>query len=253
MWNGDYKFLLKNLIMKDFRIRYRNMSLGVFWSLVNPLVMMGVFMVVFTQFIHIPIENYPLFLLCGIVPFNFFTASWNVGTMSIMDNAGLIKRIPAPREVFPIASVLSVFLHTTIQIVILFCFAVAVGKLPNIHWVWLPVIWALLMLCTIGMALLFSGMHVFIRDTRYVVESATVLLFWFVPIFYKVSQVPEQYRGIYLLNPLASAIVAIRSVILEATPPSIEVLLKLSTVSIALFIAGWFSFRTMKPRFYNYL
>jgi lipopolysaccharide transport system permease protein len=253
MWHGDYKFLLKNLIMKDFRIRYRNMSLGVFWSLINPLVMMSVFMIVFTQFLRIPIENYALFLLCGIVPFNFFTASWNAGTLSIMDNAALIKRIPAPREVFPVASVLAVFLHTSIQIAILFCFALAVGKMPNVHWVWLPVIWALLMLCATGLALLFSGMHVFIRDTRYVVESATVLLFWFVPIFYQVSQVPQQYRAIYLWNPLASAIVAIRSVMLDATPPSIEVLLKLSTVSLAIFVAGWFGFRSLKPRFYNYL
>lgn len=229
------------------------MSLGVFWSLLNPLVMMGVFMIVFTKFLRIPIENYPLFLLCGIVPFNFFVNSWTSGMLSIMDNAGLIKRIPAPREVFPIASVLSVFLHTLIQIGILLLFAIAVGKPPTVHWIWLPVIWGFLILCASGLALLTSSMHVYIRDTRYVVESITTVLFWFVPIFYPLRDIPEQYRGIYLMNPLASGIVAIRSVILDSTSPAPEILMKLATTSMLIFLTGWFAFKTLKARFYNYL
>lgn len=254
MWKGDYLFLIRNLVEKDFKVRYRNMSLGVLWSLLNPLIMMGVLTFIFTKIFSRPDEhNFPLFVLCGLVPLNFFTIAWVSGSGSILENAALIKKVPVPRHVFPIASVISNCLHLLIQILLLLAMAFVFGQGVNIHWLWLPLIWGLEILFVMGLALAFSAINVYVRDTRYVIESTNTLLFWLVPVFYSFALIPARFRGIYQFNPVAALVLMMRNVLLENRAPLGSTLIRLAIVSSAMFCAGWFAFGKLKHGFYSRL
>jgi lipopolysaccharide transport system permease protein len=253
-WNGQYSFVMRNLVLKDFRIRYRNMSLGVFWSLLNPVVMMSVMTFVFTKILPQSVPDFPVFVLCGLVPFNFFTIAWISGTTSIVDNAGLVKRVPFPREIIPLASVFSNTLHLLIQIALLLTLTLCYGKGVNINWLWLPVVWILEIVLVCGISLIFSGLNVYTRDIRYIVESASTVLFWLVPIFYA-SPPPTagKFVLIYNYNPLAAVVFALRDILLTGVAPAPSLLWRLAASSSFLLLVGFLVFGWLKRRFYNYL
>jgi lipopolysaccharide transport system permease protein len=253
-WTGDYLFLFQNLILKDFRIRYRNMSLGVLWSLINPLVMMGVLTFIFGRVFggaRSPI--FPVFVLCGLVPYNFFTNAWLTGTTAIVANAALVKRVPIPREVVTIAAVLSNGVHLLIQVALLIGFTLAFGLRPAASWWWLPVVWGLYVVFVCGLALGSSAINVFIRDTRYVVESFNMVLFYLVPIFYSFSIIPARYARVYQFNPVAAMVLAMRNILIDGKAPPPSLLENLVIVAAVTMGLGLTIFARLKPRFYEHI
>lgn len=253
-WTGDYLYLFENLVMKDFRVRYRTMSLGVLWSLINPLVMMGVLTFVFGRVFggdRPPL--FPVFVLCGLVPYNFFTLAFLSGTLSIVDNAALVKRVPLPREIVPVVAVLSHVVHLLIQIALLIVFVLGFGLRPSAAWLWLPVVWVFYVMFICGLALGASALNVYIRDTRYLVESFNVILFYLVPIFYSFSIVPARYAGVYQFNPVAAMVLATRNILLDGKAPPLSLVSNLMVAAGFTVGLGLLIFSQLKARFYEHI
>ncbi|MBI1354933.1 MAG: ABC transporter permease [Acidobacteria bacterium] len=248
----DSLLILRSLISKDFKVRYRNMSLGIFWSLVNPLVMMGVLTFCFTRILKNDQPYFPLFVLMGLLPFNFFTLAWASGANSVIENTALVKKVPFRRELLPISVVLANALHYVIQLVLLLlgvCFTVGVST----SWAWLPLVLLLQIVFVCGMALLFSALDVYFRDTRYIIESTNLVMFWLVPIFYSFENVAPQYAWIYELNPIAAVILLTRTILLDGVSPNPATLGKLAAVSVGALLVGGVVFRRIERNFTDYL
>lgn len=254
MRRRNYGFLLSNLVARDFKIRYRNMSLGVFWSLLNPLVLMGVLTFVFTRiFPNAQAQNYHVVVLSGLIVFSFFSLAWQSGTMSIYGNAALIKRVPMPRELLPVATVLANGLHFLIQIGLLVLLVLWAGYGVSVYWLWLPLIFGLEVVFVCGLCLITSALDVYFRDIRYVVESSNTVLFWLVPIFYSFAMIPPEYRALYQFNPVAAVVLACRAILLEGRMPPTPLLIKLPLVSLAFLAIGFALFGRLKRKFADYL
>jgi ABC-type polysaccharide/polyol phosphate export permease len=167
-----------------------------------------------------------------------------------VDNASLIKRVPVPREIIPLAAVLSNCLHLLIQIGLLFTLVLIFGKAPTRQWFWLPYIWIMEVIFVCGLCYITASLNVYVRDMRYVVESSNTVLFWLVPIFYTFN---VKYAELYNFNPVAALVMAMRNVLLDAVAPAPSLLIKLTACALITLGAGLIIFRRLKGRFYDYL
>jgi ABC-type polysaccharide/polyol phosphate export permease len=251
---GNLLFVVSSLVMRDFKVRYRNMSLGVLWSLANPLIMMMVLTFVFIRvFPNTSVKSFPVFFLTGLVPFNFFSAAWSAGTVSIYANAGFVKRVRMQRELIPLSAVLAQALHFFIQIGLLLILAFLMDLPVTRLWLWILPIALIELMSVSGIALLCSTFDVYLRDTRYIVDSAATVLFWLTPIFYPADLIPAHYRLLYELNPVASTVICLRNILLDLKRPAASMLLTSLVVSLVLLGLGASVFGRFKDRFGDYL
>jgi len=216
----QYRELLRNLVLKDLKIKYRDSAIGFLWSLVNPLLLILVYSFVFSHILKVGIANFSFFLLIGILPWNFFAQSLMMSTGSILDNGGLIRKVAVPMEVFPVATVLFNLAQFALALVVflpmtLFFFDVAMG------WVtlWFFPLLILHLLFTIGLSFMISTATVFYRDVRHFIEIALMLLFWLTPIIYDVKTIPESLRAAIFLNPQTFFILTYQDILYHQTAP----------------------------------
>ena len=251
--------LLYLLSLKELRTRYKKSVLGWAWSLLNPLTQMVIFSIIFLKVFIQPapvghpsdLRNFPLFFLCGLLPFNFFSISVGVSMGNVQGGAGLIKKVQFPHEHLVYSVVIAQFVTMLIEFVVL-SVALIIGG--NMVLPWIPVLLLILLMLamfTTGLALALSAANVFFHDVNYLWGIVAQLLFYASPIIYDANSpdIPKSLRLISAHGPTGSFITAVRNVMYDLTMPSWRNFVAMAVYATVSFTFGTFTFTKLSPRF----
>lgn len=248
-----YGFLTHQLVSRDFKTKYKRSVLGVGWSILNPLLTMLVQYVVFSTLFSNGTKNYPVYLLSGIVFFNFFSEAINMGMTSIISNAALIKKVYVPKHIFPISRVISSLINLGTSMIPLVAVMLLTGIWPKFSLLLLVFDVLCLIVFVMGMSLLLSTCMTFFQDTQFLWGVISMIWMYLTPLFYMDTIIPEKFLSIYRMNPMYQYINFARTCIIDGVSPSPVSYLWCILTALAAFVAGVAVFRKNQDRFVMYL
>jgi lipopolysaccharide transport system permease protein len=236
---------------REFRVRYSQSLLGAAWAVLQPLALMVVYSIIFSVFIRVPTDGvpYPVFAYAALLPWTFFANSLTFAIPSLVNNMNLVSKIYFPREILPLASIVVCFIDfliaTSIFVVMMIVYRVAVSPMLLL----VPLVLLIQIILTFGLSLVASAVVVFYRDVRFVVPLALQVWMYLSPVIYPVSQIPERYRALYLLNPMAVLVDSYRRIALFQQAPDWPRLGLAAAISVALTILAYGYFKRAENTF----
>ena len=248
-----YKNLVQELIKRDIKKKYRRSVLGILWSMLNPLLMMMITAMVFSNLFRFEIRNYVLYLLSGQLLFTFFSESTNFAMGSILENSGLLKKVYVPKYLFPLSRVLSSGVNLLFTLPAMIIVMIYTGERINSTLVYALVPLLLLLFFNFGIGLFLSASTVFFRDVFYLYGVFLTALSYATPIFYPVSIVPDKYIFINKINPLYYYLSLFRTVVYDNRIPDIFQMIPCVILSIVSLVIGIFVFKKSENMFVMYL
>ena len=248
-----YGHLLYNLVLRDLTVRYKRSVIGFVWTMLNPLLLMIIFVIVFSALFRFEIRHYETYFLTAFLPWNFF-AQATVGSMtSIGWNGGLMKHVKAPKSIYPLASTISGMVNLLLSFLPLALIMIVVGSPLHPSILFLPISLIILGVFTFGVSLALSSLAVYFTDVREMYGVAISALMYLTPIMYPLSIVPERYLTFVKLNPLRYVIEIVRAPIYYGIIPPARTLVIAVGLAVGALVFGWFVFRRLSPRFYAHL
>ncbi|OGP88505.1 MAG: hypothetical protein A2156_03525 [Deltaproteobacteria bacterium RBG_16_48_10] len=244
----SYKDLVKNLVSRDFKTRYKRSYLGILWSLFNPLLLILVYTLAFDYIMRIRVKDFPMFFMCGYLPWSYFSSGLMISLSSLSDSGYLIKAVYFPREILPLSVVLSCLLHFLITFLFVFPLLLIYGYLPQWSYLSLPVIILLQTIFVFGMSLFLSSIHVSFRDLRYILDVILMAWFWLTPVAYPTSLIPEKFLFLYKLNPMTLFVTAYREVLLDGALPIPKYWIALLLATMGSLSLGYLPFLKIRKR-----
>ena len=246
-----YRELLQLLVWRDVGVRYRQSMLGISWAVLQPLMTMVVFTIIFGYFAKIPSEGfpYPLFSFCALIPWTYFARSLSASSDSLVGSTNLISKVYFPRLILPMSGVLVGLVDFAVSFILLIAMMFWYGCYPNWGMVLLPVFLFLSMLTALGTGLWLTSLNVKFRDVKFVVPFLTQVWMYASPIIYPSSLIPERWRTIYALNPMVGIIEGFRWALLGQAAPNWTMMAVSCLVTLSLLFSGLVYFRNMERTF----
>jgi lipopolysaccharide transport system permease protein len=247
----EYRELLFFFVWRDIKVRYRQTVLGALWAILQPIFTMVIFSLFFGRLASIPSDGlpYPIFSFAALVPWTFFANALTQASNSLVASGDMLKKIYFPRLALPIATVLAGVIDFALAFIVLLGIMLFYGFVPTVNVVWLPFFALLALVTSIGVSLWLSAMNVQFRDVRYTIPFLTQAWLFVTPIAYPSSLLPEHWRTVYGLNPMAGVVEGFRWALLgTATAPG-PMLIVSSLVALILLVTGAFYFRRMEQSF----
>lgn len=246
-----YYELLVELTKREIKSRYKQSVLGYAWVILNPFLQMIVMAFVFSHIMRIPVIGVPyaIYLYVGLLPWTLFSNSMISSVNALVNNASLITKIYFPREIFILSTILAKIVDFALASIILVLFMIWFKIPVTIHILWIMPIFLIQQVFTYALSLLLSAFNLFYRDVQYVLNLAILLWMYLTPVIYPVELIPERYRWIFQLNPMAVLINAYRQVMLSGQMPNLNSLMIATGVSVGLFFISYRIFKKLEGVF----
>jgi len=247
----EYRELIYFFIWRDIKVRYKQSVLGAAWAIIQPFFSMVVFTIFFGKLAKMPSDGipYPIFSFAALVPWMFFSNGLSKASMSIVGNSNLIKKVYFPRLAIPISSVLSGGVDFIIAFIMLIGMMLYFGIMPTSKVLWIPALMVLALITSLGVSLWLSALNVTFRDVQHIIPFIVQFWMFVTPIVYPSSLVPERWRTIYAINPMAGVIEGFRWALLGANTSPAAIINVSSLVAIVILLSGAWYFRRMETTF----
>lgn len=248
-----YRFLIRQLVSRDFKIKYKRSVLGVFWSFLNPLLTMVVQYLVFSNLFRFDLPYYQAYLIIGIVFFNFFSESTGMALGSIIGNAGLITKVYVPKYIYPLTRVLSTLVNLTISLIPLLLVTLLSGCIPTKAYLLVLFVLVCLTVFCLGIGMLLSAAMVFFRDIQFLWGVLSMIWMYLTPIFYPANILPENVAWVLNVNPMYQFITFARTCFMDGISPEPIVYVRCALMALGALLVGALVFRKSQDRFVLYL
>jgi ABC-2 type transport system permease protein len=245
--------LLYELVHRDLTVRYKRSVLGFFWTMLHPLLLMLIFLVVFSSLFQGRAPHYETYFLSAYVAWNFFAQTAVNAMAGVAWNGPLMKRVRVPLSVFTLSATVSGLVNLGLSLIMLFAIMLIVGAPLRMALLFLPVSLLLVGIFTLGVSLALTAVSVFFGDVREMVQAGLPALMYLTPIIYPISVVPERLRWLIKLNPMTYIVEIVRDPIYYGIIPSPTTLLVATMLSLGSLAIGWMIFRHMAPQFHSHL
>jgi lipopolysaccharide transport system permease protein len=248
-----YRWLLYELVLRDLKMRYRGSVLGFAWTLLNPIIFMAIYTLVFSVYLKSAYHAYPLLLLSGIVPFTWFAGAVGQGVTSIVDGRTYVGKTLLPTEFLVLVPVLSNGINFLVSIVLLLPVSLLFGVGAVWALIFLPLLVAIELCIVLGFTLLLASLNVFYRDLQQLAGYAVTALLFLTPIFYTRSAVPANLQFLVTVNPFAALISSYQDVFYYGRPPGVTEMLFAASFGIVLLAAALRVFNSYRDSFAEYV